>query len=42
MAEKPTHGDLVAKIAINSKLTAQEVEETLEVFPFGPDHDVAN
>jgi hypothetical protein len=42
MAEKLTHGDLVAKIAINSKLTAQEVEEALEVFLFGPDHDVAN
>jgi hypothetical protein len=27
---------------INSKLTAQEVEEALEVFPFGADHDVAN
>jgi hypothetical protein len=42
MAEKLADGDLVAKIPINSKLTAQEVEEALDIFPVGPDHDVAN
>lgn len=31
MAESLSHADLVAKIALNSKLTAQEVQEALEV-----------
>lgn len=31
MAEKLSHGDLVAKIAMNSRLTALEVEEALDV-----------
>jgi hypothetical protein len=42
IAEKLTHGGLCRQDCINSKLTAQEVEEALEVFPFGADHDVAN
>lgn len=31
MAEKLSHGDLVAKIAMNSRLTAFEVEQALDV-----------
>lgn len=31
VADQLSHGDLIAKIALNSKLTAQEVEEALEV-----------
>ncbi len=31
MAEKLSHGNLVAQIALNSKLTAPEVQEALEV-----------
>lgn len=31
MTDKLSHGDLVAKIAMNSRLTALEVEEALEV-----------
>lgn len=31
MVESVSHGDLVAKIALNSKLTASEVQEALEV-----------
>ncbi|POF30524.1 HU family DNA-binding protein [Roseibium marinum] len=31
MAEKISHYDLIAKIAMNAKLTAAEVEEALEV-----------